>query len=101
MAKHGGGASQGIDPLIGQVHPSRNGKNVGVRVNGKDESTAVQINAKYEDAPRIPFPDSDLQNPAPQVYEESLSLDRLVVPHGGEYFFTPSMSALKEYLPKV
>ncbi|KUM57964.1 hypothetical protein ACN42_g9209 [Penicillium freii] len=90
MAKHSGGASQGIDPLIGQVHPNRNGK-----------STGVQINAKYEDAPRIPFPDSDLVKPATQVYGNSLALDRIVVPHGGEYFFTPSISALKDYLPNA
>lgn len=90
MAKHSGGASQGIDPLIGQVHPNRNGK-----------STGVQINAKYEDAPRIPFPDSDLEKPASQVYSNSLALDRIVVPHGGEYFFTPSISALKDYLPNA
>lgn len=90
MAKHSGGASQGIDPLIGQVHPNRNGK-----------STGVQINAKYEDAPRIPFPDSDLEKPASQVYGNSLALDRIVVPHGGEYFFTPSISALKDYLPNA
>ncbi|KAJ5400934.1 hypothetical protein N7465_011423 [Penicillium sp. CMV-2018d] len=90
MAKHSGGASQGIDPLIGQVHPNRNGK-----------STGVQINAKYEDAPRIPFPDSDLEKPASQVHGNSLALDRIVVPHGGEYFFTPSISALKDYLPNA
>jgi hypothetical protein len=90
MAKHNGGVSQGIDPIIGQVHPSRNGK-----------CTGAQINAKYQDAPQIPFPDSDLENPASQVYDKSLTLDRLVVPHGGEYFFTPSISALKEYLPNA
>ncbi|CAI7648810.1 unnamed protein product [Penicillium glandicola] len=90
MANHSGGASQGIDPLIGQVPPSRNGK-----------STGVQINAKYQDAPQIPFPDSDLDNPASQVQEKTLALDRLVIPHGGEYFFTPSISALKDYLPNA
>lgn len=90
MAKHSGGASQGIDPIIGQVHPSRNGK-----------CTGAQINAKYQDAPQIPFPDSDLENPASQVYDKTLALDRLVIPHGGEYFFTPSISALKEYLPNA
>ncbi|KAJ5876786.1 hypothetical protein N7455_000251 [Penicillium solitum] len=99
MAKHSGGASQGIDPLIGQVHPSRNGKRTGVQING--QSTGVRVNAKYEDAPQIPFPDSDLKNPASQVQEKSVALDRLVIPHGGEYFFTPSLSALKEYLPNA
>ncbi|KAJ5471258.1 hypothetical protein N7530_008615 [Penicillium desertorum] len=61
MAKHCGGASQGIDPIIGQVHPSRNGK-----------STGLQINAKYQDAPQIPFPDSDLENQASQVHDTTL-----------------------------
>ncbi|KAJ5238116.1 hypothetical protein N7489_008207 [Penicillium chrysogenum] len=88
MAKHNGGVSQGIDPIIGQVHPSRNGK-----------STGDQINAKYQQPPQIPFPDSDLEKPAPQVYDKKLDLDRIVVPHGGEYFFTPSIEALKNYLP--
>ncbi|CAI7600799.1 unnamed protein product [Penicillium palitans] len=99
MAKHSGGASQGIDPLIGQVHPSRNGKNTGVQING--QSTGALVNAKYEDAPKIPFPDSDLVNPASQVSEKTVALDRLVIPHGGEYFFTPSLSALKQYLPNA
>ncbi|CAG8256391.1 unnamed protein product [Penicillium nalgiovense] len=88
MAKHNGGVSQGIDPIIGQVHPSQNGK-----------STGAQINAKYQQPPQIPFPDSDLEKPAPQVYDKKLDLDRIVVPHGGEYFFTPSIEALKNYLP--
>ncbi|CAI7636533.1 unnamed protein product [Penicillium crustosum] len=99
MAKHSGGASQGIDPLIGQVHPSRNGKNAGVQIAG--ESTGVRVNAKYEDAPQIPFPDSDLDKPASQVQDKTVALDRLVIPHGGEYFFTPSLSALKNYLPNA
>jgi hypothetical protein len=55
--------------------------------NGK--STGVQINAKYDDAPRIPFPDSDLEKLGPQVHDKTVALDRLVIPHGGEYFFTP------------
>lgn len=89
MAKHSG-ASQGIDPIIGQVHPSRNG-----------ECTGNRINPKYRDAPRIPFPDSDLDKPASQTYDKTIELARLVVPHGGEYFFTPSISALKDYLPNA
>lgn len=88
MAKHNGGVSQGIDPIIGQVHPNRNGKPTGGRVS-----------AKYQQPPQIPFPDSDLEKPAPQVYDGNVDLDRIVVPRGGEYFFTPSIAALKTYLP--
>ncbi|KAJ5634943.1 uncharacterized protein N7484_008256 [Penicillium longicatenatum] len=91
MAKHSGGTSQGIDPLIGQIHPSRHAK----------PTDGQRINPKYQDPPVIPFPDSDLEKPAPQVYEKSLTLERFVVPHGGEYFFTPSISALRDYLPRA
>ncbi|KAJ5672381.1 hypothetical protein N7507_001508 [Penicillium longicatenatum] len=90
MAKHGGGVSQGIDVLIGQVEPHRNGK-----------SNGVGINAIYEDAPNIPFPSSDLAKPASQPFDSTIDLHRLCVPHGGEYFFAPSISALKDYLPNA
>ncbi|KAJ5787332.1 hypothetical protein N7457_002322 [Penicillium paradoxum] len=91
MAKYNGGNSQGIDPIIGQVHPSRLAK-----------STGDRINSKYQDpAPQLHFPDTVYGEVAPQVYDKAVDLARLCIPHGGEYFFSPSISALKEYFPSV
>lgn len=90
MAKHGGGISQGVDVLIGQVAPHRNGK-----------PTEFGINAVYQEPPKIPFPSTDLAKTASQPFDSTLDLHRIIVPHGGEYFFSPSMSALKDYLPNV
>lgn len=91
MAKHSGGNSQGIDPIIGQVHPNR--------IN---EDADAKNRAKYRDpAPQIHFPDTVYGEVGPQAYEKTIDLARLCIPHGGEYFFTPSISALKNYLPFV
>jgi hypothetical protein len=91
MAKHNGGNSQGIDPIIGQVHPSR-----------LEESKGDGLKAKYKDpAPQLHFPETVYGKNAPQVYDKAIDLARLCIPHGGEYFFSPSISALKDYLPSV
>jgi hypothetical protein len=89
MAKHSGGNSQGIDPIVGQVHPRH------IR-----EDTDGRIHAKYRDpAPQIHFPETVYGEAGPQVYDQKIDLARLCIPHGGEYFFSPSISALKNYLP--
>lgn len=91
MAKHSGGNSQGIDPIIGQVHPKH------IR-----EDTDGRIHAKYRDpAPQLHFPETVYGEVGPQVYDKKIDLARLCIPHGGEYFFSPSISALKNYLPSV
>ncbi|CAG8064621.1 unnamed protein product [Penicillium nalgiovense] len=90
MSKHSGGVSQGIDPIIGQVHPSH------IR-----ESTGDRINSKYQDPPQIQFPETVYRKTAPQIYDKTVDLARLRIPYGGEYFFSPTISALKSYLPSV
>ncbi|CAG7969545.1 unnamed protein product [Penicillium olsonii] len=90
FAKQAGGNSQGIDPIIGQIHP-----------NLLAEKKAGEFSAKYATAPKIDFPTPVYGEVAPQVFDKSLDLARLCVPHGGEYFFTPSISALKDYIPSI
>ncbi|CAG8034655.1 unnamed protein product [Penicillium nalgiovense] len=76
--------------LFGQVHPSR------IR-----ESTGDRINSKYQDPPQIQFPETVYGKTAPQIYDKTVDLARLCIPYGGEYFFSPLISALKSYLPSV
>ncbi|CAG8282686.1 unnamed protein product [Penicillium salamii] len=90
MSKHNGGNSQGIDPIIGQIHPSR-----------LEECPANGGNAKYKNPPKLHFPETVYGKDAPQVYDTTIDLARLCIPHGGEYFFTPSITALKDYFPNI
>ncbi|CAG8251432.1 unnamed protein product, partial [Penicillium nalgiovense] len=71
MAKHSGGISQGIDPII------------------------------RSNPPQIQFPETVYGKTAPQIYDKTVDLARLCIPYGGEYFFSPLISALKSYLPSV
>ncbi|CAG8316265.1 unnamed protein product [Penicillium salamii] len=90
MSKHNGGNSQGIDPIIGQVHPSH-----------LEECPADGGRAKYKNPPKLHFPETVYGKEAPQVYDKTVDLARLCIPHGGEYFFTPSIKALKDYIPNI
>lgn len=65
--KNYGGQQPGLDPLIGQW--------------AEDDNQSNYITMPRFDNPRV---------------VEKWTLDRNVIAEGGEYFFTPSISALKE-----
>ena len=69
--------TKGIDPLIGQVDPlaSRKKPTEPVQIAGMKDPTAGRLEL----------------NPMPFVNE-------LILPAGGEYFFAPSLTALKKNL---
>jgi hypothetical protein len=68
-----GGQGPGIDPIIGQVR-------------------------KYPGKANIPSA-LGIQE-ASDVSNRYVDVERFVIPEGGEYFFTPSISALKDELCK-
>lgn len=69
---------KGIDPLIGQVDPlapRNDAANTGLKIAGMKDPGAGRLN-------------QDLM----------AGVNELILPAGGEYFFSPSIKALKERL---
>ncbi|OQE27996.1 hypothetical protein PENFLA_c005G10315 [Penicillium flavigenum] len=82
--KLGNVAPQGIDAIIGQMPPDY-----------RHEHDVT----KYEHpAPVANFP--DVQKPVPTPSKHYIPIERWVIPRGGEYFFAPSISGMKETLCK-
>lgn len=82
--KLGNAGPQGIDAIIGQKPP-----------DWRHEEDVT----KYEDpAPLANFP--DIEKPVPKPSKHFIPIERWVIPRGGEYFFTPSISGLKDTLCK-
>lgn len=81
----GGSAPQGIDPIIGQVPPHH-----------RDDDNGVKYK---EPLPQVNLPDPS--KPPPPENSRTVGVDRFVIPRGGEYFFTPSISGMRDYLCKV
>lgn len=82
--KLGNSGPQGIDAIIGQVPP-----------DWRDEHDVT----KYEDpAPVANFP--DVEKPVPTPNKHFIPIERWVIPRGGEYFFAPSISGMKDTLCK-
>ncbi|KAJ5761123.1 hypothetical protein N7520_008279 [Penicillium odoratum] len=81
-SKLGNAGPQGIDAIIGQRPP-----------DWRHEEDVT----KYEDpAPVANFP--DIEKPVPKNNKHFIPLERWVIPRGGEYFFAPSISGLKDTL---
>ncbi|KAJ5461244.1 Dyp-type peroxidase [Penicillium daleae] len=81
----GGKAPQGIDPIIGQVAP-----------HCRHDEDPVIYNAPV---PAVNLPDPRV--PPPEINERTVPIQRWVIPHGGEYFFTPSISGIQDHLCKA
>ncbi|KAJ5294320.1 hypothetical protein PENANT_c006G02996 [Penicillium antarcticum] len=82
--KLGNTGPQGIDAIIGQMPPD---------YRHEEDVT------KYEDpAPVANFP--DVQKPVPTPNKHFIPIERWVIPRGGEYFFTPSISGMQDTLCK-
>jgi hypothetical protein len=43
----------------------------------------------------------DVEKPVPDVNKHFITIGRWVIPRGGEYFFTPSISGLQDTLCKA
>ena len=86
MTKECGGAqAQGIDAIIGQLPPD---------YRDKENPTLYD-----HPAPVINVP--DVEKPVPDVNKNFVPIGRWVIPRGGEYFFTPSISGLQDTLCKA
>lgn len=80
-----GGLPQGIDPIIGQVPPHR---------RDDDEVTMYK-----SPAPLVNLPDPMF--PPPKENTKTVGINRFIIPRGGEYFFSPSISGMKDHLCKA
>ncbi|KAJ5143325.1 Dyp-type peroxidase [Penicillium bovifimosum] len=81
----GGAQGQGIDPIIGQLPPD---------YRDKEDPTIYE-----HPAPVVNMP--DIEKPVPDVNKHFIPIGRWVIPRGGEYFFTPSISGLQDTLCKA
>ncbi|KAJ5229678.1 hypothetical protein N7489_010386 [Penicillium chrysogenum] len=82
--KLGGKAPQGIDAIIGQMPPYYRAEN--------------DVTKYDSPAPNANFP--DVEKPVPKPSKHWIPIERWVIPRGGEYFFAPSISGIRETLCK-